>query len=148
MTWTTCQHCGAPVLQLRNVKFPDTYGYLDPKPVLRGRYRIDELLGTYTYVPRPTAKDREQGLHIPHYQTCPGKRGRGVGRGRIVDNTGGPYKCTVCEAVYSRKDRLTAHSREAHGDNASVQYTCEQCGATYGRKDRLVEHRRKKRHGG
>jgi hypothetical protein len=49
---------------------------LRPEPSRRGRYRIDELMGTYVRVMRPTAQDRASGLYFQH--ECPE---------RIADNT-------------------------------------------------------------
>lgn len=66
-----CPHCGASVLLLTNVTTRQKR-MIDGVPKRGGVYRIDEMLGTFVYVPRPTPEDRARGLYGPHNATCSG----------------------------------------------------------------------------
>ena len=66
------------------------------------------------------------------------------------------FNCTLCDAVYNRKDNLVTHMRKAHNiappkkmhllgiPSSGPPFKCTLCKSVYNRRDNLVSHRRRK----
>lgn len=73
----TCSRCGRTVHRMRHLTNGKVL-MIDGKPnIQQGYISINEAMGTYVGLARPSDADKRQGLYLPHYLSCNGSYNNG-----------------------------------------------------------------------